>query len=53
MHCILAALLLMSSLLAEANVDAPRILGIAHVAFRVSDLDKTRPSCSHAYLQIQ
>lgn len=40
--CILAALSLVSALLAQTKVARSQILGFAHVAFRVSNLDKTQ-----------
>jgi len=38
MRCFLAAILVVSPLFAQTNVQRPHILGIAHVAFRVSDI---------------
>jgi catechol 2,3-dioxygenase-like lactoylglutathione lyase family enzyme len=38
----LAIVLLISSLFAQTTVQRPHLLGLAHVAVRVSDLDKTR-----------
>ena len=40
MRCFLAAVLAMSSLYAQTNVQRPHVLGVAHVAFRVSDMAK-------------
>jgi hypothetical protein len=34
---VIIAALFTSSLSAQTNVDAPHVLGLAHVAFRVSD----------------
>jgi catechol 2,3-dioxygenase-like lactoylglutathione lyase family enzyme len=42
MRYILAIVLVASSLHAQTNAQRPHILGLAHVAFRVSDLDKTQ-----------
>jgi catechol 2,3-dioxygenase-like lactoylglutathione lyase family enzyme len=42
MRCVLTVVLVMSSLFAQTNVQRPHVLGLAHVAFRVSDLSKTR-----------
>lgn len=44
MRCIqfVAAALITSSLAAQTNVQRPRVLGVAHVAIRVSDMEKTR-----------
>ncbi len=39
---LLASLLIASSLFAQANVTRPRILGVAHMALYVSDLQKSR-----------
>lgn len=41
MRCFLAVILAISSLYAQTNVKRPHIVGLAHVAFRVSDLGKT------------
>lgn len=41
MRYLLACLLMMSSMLAQTGVARPRVLGLAHVAFRVSDLGRT------------
>jgi len=41
MRYILACMLTMSSLLAQTGVPRPHVWGLAHVAFRVSDLGKT------------
>jgi catechol 2,3-dioxygenase-like lactoylglutathione lyase family enzyme len=41
MRYFLAAVLLTSLLFAQTNVPRPRVLGIAHVAFRVSDMART------------
>jgi lactoylglutathione lyase len=42
MHRILAALLLLSSLQPQTNVQRPHVLGLAHAAFRVSDIDRAQ-----------
>ena len=42
MRCLLVALLVASSLHAQTSAQRPHILGLAHVAFRVSDLDRTQ-----------
>ncbi|MGD0986916.1 MAG: VOC family protein [Candidatus Sulfotelmatobacter sp.] len=41
MRCFLAVILMTSSLFAQADVPRPHILGLAHVAIRVSDIVKT------------
>jgi lactoylglutathione lyase len=41
MRCVLAALLLAATLHAQTKAQRPHILGLAHVAFRVSNLDRT------------
>lgn len=41
MRCVLAMVLAMSSLHAQTNFQRPHVLGLAHVAFRVSDMSKT------------
>ncbi len=41
MRCFLVAMLVVSSLFAQPNVQRPHILGLAHVAFRVTDMSKT------------
>jgi len=41
MRRILAAILLMSSLHAQTETPRPHVLGLAHVAFRASELNRT------------
>jgi catechol 2,3-dioxygenase-like lactoylglutathione lyase family enzyme len=41
MRCFSIVIFVVASLFAQTNIDRPHILGIAHVAFRVSDLSKT------------
>jgi catechol 2,3-dioxygenase-like lactoylglutathione lyase family enzyme len=41
MRCFLVVLLVTSSLFAQTNVQRPHVLGLAHVAIRVSDMGKT------------
>jgi catechol 2,3-dioxygenase-like lactoylglutathione lyase family enzyme len=41
MRCFFSALLLTGFLCAQTNAQRPHVLGLAHVAFRVSDLGKT------------
>jgi catechol 2,3-dioxygenase-like lactoylglutathione lyase family enzyme len=41
MRCFMAVILMTSSLFAQTDVQRPHVLGLAHVAFRVSDMGKT------------
>jgi catechol-2,3-dioxygenase len=41
MRCFLAAILTMSSVFGQTNVQRPHLLGVAHIALLVSDLDRT------------
>ena len=41
MRCSLAVVLVVSSLFAQTNIQRPHVLGLAHVAFRVSNLGNT------------
>ncbi len=40
-RCVLVFILAVSSLFAQTDVQRPHVLGLAHVAFRVNDLNKT------------
>ncbi len=42
MRCLAAVMLVIWSLHAQTNIQRPHVLGLAHVAFRVTDLDRTQ-----------